>query len=75
MKANSKFIRLHILKAAGQQHEDLLLRCRCTTYRLHKPYGPNLSLFMGRLCRSFDTPTYTKIYKALAEQVQKAERN
>lgn len=73
MKANQKYIRLDILKAAGQQHKDLLLRCGCMTYRLYKPYGPNLALFMNRLCKSFDGTTYVKIYKSLAQQVQRAE--
>lgn len=74
MKANQEYIRLDVLKAAGEQHKDLLLRCQCTTYRLYKSYGPNLALFMNRLCRSFDSATYIKIYKLLAQQVQRAER-
>lgn len=74
MKANRKYIRLDVLKAAGQQHKDLLLRCQCTTYRLYKPHGPNLALFMNRLCRSFDSTTYVRIYKLLAQQAQRAEK-
>ena len=72
---NKKYILINPLKAAGEEHKDLLLRHQCTTYRLHKPYGPSLDLFMNRLCRSFDSKTYVKIYKALALQAQRIERN